>query len=110
MAFRTDIDALILAVLHNNKLHGYEITKQINAHGEKSFQVKEGQLYPILHRLENEGKIAADWIPQEGKPARKVYHLTDSGLRELDRQRATWRAFADSVDKALHPRTEVQHG
>ena len=111
MAFRTDLDTLVLGVLHTGRLHGYEISKRINAHGQEVFGIKEGQLYPILHRLENEGKIASEWVPQPGKPARRVYALTENGRWELSRQREHWQQFVDSVNRLLTPmRPETTHG
>ena len=110
MAFRSDLDALILGVLQSGRLHGYEITKRINLQGETVLRVKEGQLYPILHRLENEGLIVAEWVPQEGKPARKVYGLTDKGQGELVKKRAAWEEFAKSINTLLTPAfPEVSH-
>ncbi|BDI33703.1 PadR family transcriptional regulator [Capsulimonas corticalis] len=111
MAFRSDLDALVLSVLQSEALHGYEIAKRINAKGETAFHAKEGQLYPILHRLENEGKIQADWIPQEGKPARKVYRLTETGKGELARLIETWREFSQAVNSLMTPsKQEVSIG
>jgi DNA-binding PadR family transcriptional regulator len=107
MAFRSDLDALILSVLQAEALHGYEIAKRINAKGETAFHAKEGQLYPILHRLENEGKIQADWIPQDGKPARKVYRLTETGEGELKKLIESWREFSQAVNSLLTPQSEV---
>ncbi|MEO7717511.1 MAG: helix-turn-helix transcriptional regulator [Capsulimonas sp.] len=103
MAFRSDLDTLTLSVLQTEALHGYEIAKRINAKGEAAFHAKEGQLYPILHRLENEGVIQADWIPQEGKPARKVYRLTETGKGELEKLTEAWRKFAQAVESLLTP-------
>jgi len=110
MAFRSDLDALVLGVLQAGECHGYEITKRINALGETAFRVNEGQLYPILHRLENEGKVKAEWIPQEGKPARKTYALTDAGRKELDVHRETWKQFVSSVNSVLAAPVEVKVG
>lgn len=114
MAFRGDLDALVLGVLASGAAHGYEITRRINGAGGESLAVREGQLYPILHRLENEGRIQAEWIPQEGKPARKVYSLTDAGRAELATKREAWRKFAESVSSLLAAppaqNPEVSHG
>lgn len=107
MAFRGDLDALILGVLTVGQMHGYEISKRINEAGDTdengtpSVRVQEGQLYPLLHRLENEGLIEANWLPQEGKPARKVYRLTEAGRGALESKRASWRLFARSVSNLL---------
>ncbi len=110
MAFRGDLDALVLGVLARGRMHGYEITQTINAAGptedntgDGGVVVKEGQLYPILHRLENDGKIEAEWIEQTGRPARKVYRLTDAGRGTLIEKRAAWEAFAQTVGDLLAP-------
>jgi PadR family transcriptional regulator PadR len=114
MAFRGDLDALILGVLSAGAMHGYEITRRINGAGGESITVREAQLYPLLHRLESEGRIRAEWVPQEGKPARKVYSLTDAGRRELQAKRAAWERFSASVSALLAPPAaegpEVAHG
>ena len=110
MAFRGDLDALVLGVLGTGRMHGYEISKRINEGAEDSIRVKEAQLYPILHRLENDGKIEAEWLPYEGKPARKVYRLTESGHQALAVKQADWRKFAHSVSALLGTKPEVSHG
>ena len=114
MAFRTDLDAMVLGALQSGGLHGYEISKRINAQGGEAIRLKEGQLYPILHRLENEGRIASEWeqTAAAGKPARRVYTLTESGRGELERQRADWQQFVHSVESILAgpPRLEAQNG
>ena len=103
MAFKKDLSTLVLGVLQDDGLHGYEIAKRIREVSEKSLQVAEGRLYPILHKLELDGVIAAEWIPQEGRPARKVYSLTEAGHLELAKQQSEWKAFASSVDAILYP-------
>jgi len=109
MDFRGDLDALTLGVLANGPLHGYEVMRRINQQGDEAIRIKEGQLYPILHRLESEGQIVAEWEPQEGKPARKVYRLTESGHRVLAKKRAKWARFMDSVNALLNPGKESSH-
>jgi PadR family transcriptional regulator, regulatory protein PadR len=101
MNFRPDLDALVLAILEQGPSHGYDISRRIEAECEGEVRLQDGQLYPILHRLENEGWIVARWVPQEGKPARKVYSLTDDGRGTLEARRLGWRRFAGAVDKLL---------
>ena len=110
MAFRSDLDALILGVLGRGQMHGYETSKRINEGALGAVLVKEGQLYPLLHRLENDGVIEAHWLPQEGKPARKVYRLTESGTRQLATKRESWAAFSTGVNLLLGRGTETQNG
>lgn len=101
MAFKGDLDALILGILKDRTAHGYEISKRISKETDQLVKVGEGQLYPALHRLENHASIEAEWIPQEGKPARKVYKITDKGLKDLASKRAAWEKLANGVQSIL---------
>src|SRR5688572_18614206 len=103
MDFRSDIEALVLATLERGASHGYDIGRAINRTAEGSIRLQDGQLYPVLHRLENEGWIAAEWAPQEGKPARKVYTLSEEGRRVLQTKREGWGRFTRAVDTLLAP-------
>ncbi len=110
MSFKGDLEALVLGVLQDGDLHGYEISKRIKQTGTKALQVWEGQLYPTLHKLEKEGNVSATWVPQEGKPPRKVYALTDEGRKELASQLKTWHEFSASIESLLAPRKSVTGG
>lgn len=99
MAFKTDVEAVVLALLQHESLHGYEITKRMREMDVAS--MAESQLYPVLHKLELASLIESVWIPQEGKPARKVYSITASGARELDGKRKEWTRFSLAIGGLL---------
>lgn len=101
MAFKGDLETLILGTLQVQALHGYEIAKQIKATSKTVLNVAEGQLYPSLHKLEEEGLVTAVWQPQEGKPPRKVYCLTEAGRAELVTKRTAWESFSQGVNAVL---------
>lgn len=101
MAFRSDLEALILAALSEGSKHGYGIVKWIKVQSEGALKMGEAQLYPVLHRLEEDGALAAEWVPQEGKPSRKVYSLTDKGKKMLAKQIGEWKVFRAGVDKLI---------
>jgi len=108
VAFKKDLSTLVLGILQDEGLHGYEIAKRIREKGVNSLEVAEGRLYPALHKLELDGQIQAEWIPQEGRPPRKVYSLTEAGKLELSKQRKAWKDFAQSVDAILSPGQPVR--
>lgn len=111
MAFKSDLEALILGVLQGNALHGYEIAKRIREHGGEALAVGEGRLYPALHRLESDGKVSGKWEPREGKPPRRVYELTEAGRRELAEHKDAWQRFTASVGSILNiARLEANRG
>lgn len=103
MGFRPDLEALVLAVLEGGPLHGYAVAARVKELSERALTVGEGQLYPLLHRLEADGSVIAEWVPQEGKPARKVYRLTEAGLGRLARSRREWSEFTLSVGRVMAP-------
>ena len=103
MAFRGDLEALVLGALDGGAAHGYEIARRIKSVSEEALAVGEGLLYPALHALERDGLVAAEWVPQEGKPNRKVYRLTDEGRGALAKKRKEWLRFAQGVSAVLKP-------
>ena len=101
MAFRSDLDAIILGALVDGPLHGYAIVKRLHKHSDGLLKLGEGQLYPALHKLEKASMVVAHWDQQEGKPSRRVYSLTDAGREELKKQRTAWQKFSKSIDAVL---------
>lgn len=90
--------ALILAVLAEGPRHGYSIAREIERLSSDALKLGEGTLYPALRTLEHEGYIKGEWEIQPSGPARKIYHLTESGKGELDRHKSAWRQFTTAVD------------
>jgi PadR family transcriptional regulator PadR len=101
MAFRSDLDALVLAAIGEGAKHGHGIVKWIRVRSEGALNAGEAQLYPVLHRLEEDGCLSAEWIHEEGKPSRKVFSLTDKGTKVLARLVGEWRAFRAGVDRLI---------
>ncbi|MDO8485463.1 MAG: helix-turn-helix transcriptional regulator [Candidatus Limnocylindrales bacterium] len=90
---------LILSVLREGELYGYEIAARIRERSLAFIDPGEGWLYPALHRLEAEGALEATWRESEIGPRRRYYRLTRKGSRMLDAQASEWDAFARSVGR-----------
>lgn len=101
MAFAKDLEAVVLGVLQEGGRHGYEIARRIREIDEGALNAREGRLYPLLHKLEADGLIAGQWMPQEGRPPRKVYSLTATGWDLLATHRAAWRSYVGTIESAL---------
>ena len=111
MAIKGNLEALILGVLTSGPLHGYAIARAIEERGGGLLKMGENQLYPALHKLEREGQVEAEWQPQENKPPRKVYSLTEAGTGALAKYKKEWEKYASSVSAILGSMpTEAQHG
>lgn len=94
------LDALILAVLGREPAHGYAILHSLCESSDGVFDLPEGTLYPILHRLEGQGLVRARWQSVGGRE-RKVYSLTKAGHAALETERADWRRYAKAVIRIL---------
>jgi transcriptional regulator len=88
---------LVLSVLSEGELYGYQIAQRIRERSGAFLAPSEGSLYPALHRLERDGAVAADWRPSEVGPRRRYYKLTPSGQKLLAEAREEWRAFTGVI-------------
>ena len=99
---RSSTDLVILALLHDRPMYGYEILVSLSDRGNGEFKFKQGTLYPLLYRLEREGWISAAWeVPEKGKK-RKVYSLTKDGRAVQKARAAEWARFTRSVNSILN--------
>jgi DNA-binding PadR family transcriptional regulator len=79
-----EVRIAILSLLSEGSKHGYELMKTLETRSGGSYKVSAGTMYPSLAQLEDEGLIIS-----EQKEGRRVYQLTDSGRKELEREKAT---------------------
>lgn len=75
-------ELLVLSALRQGPKHGYQIALDVEADSNGLFRFRHGTLYPILHRLEDEGWIRGSWSKDGGR-RKKVYRLTAAGERQL---------------------------
>lgn len=94
---RGSAKAIILSLLQEQRMYGYQLNKELRRRSQGYFQFKEGTLYPALHRMEKQGLLRGEWQVVEQGPSRKYYHLTDKGRRELDRLQRDWAAFTEQM-------------
>jgi len=100
MAFRSDIEALILGALQAQPLHGYQIVRRMRETGGVG-KLSEGQIYPFLHKLEEAGLVTAEWQTDTGGAPRRVYQMTEAGVAELAKKRKHWQEFVAGVGSIL---------
>jgi transcriptional regulator len=97
------LDLLILRTVAQKPLHGWAISRRIRERSGDVLQVNQGSLYPALHRLENDGWLVAEWVVADTGRRAKVYRLTASGRRALEREEQGWKAFVAAVTQVLSP-------
>jgi PadR family transcriptional regulator PadR len=92
---------LVLSVLREGELYGYEIAQRLRERSGGAFAPSEGSLYPALHSLEAEGALQATWRASDKGPRRRYYHLTPRGGAMLAEHEAEWSAFSAGIARTL---------
>ena len=90
---------LVLSVLRDGELYGYEIAQRIRSRSGELFAPSEGSLYPALHRLEKAGALTASWRASERGPRRRYYAITEDGKRVYAEASREWEAIASGVSR-----------
>lgn len=94
------LEMLVLESVCCGPTYGYELLGRLKESSEGLFALKEGTLYPILYRLEDDGFIAASWSAGQGRTApKKIYTATDAGQAEAVRRRGVWEQFSRTVER-----------
>jgi transcriptional regulator len=95
------LDLLVLKVLSQGAQHGYGIAVRIGQLSREALRVEEGSLYPALHRMEQDGWIAAEWRVTEHKRRARWYSLTPAGRARLADAQERWQRTAQGIQRVL---------
>ena len=95
------LSLLVLRTLAMEPMHGYAITLHIQRVSNDVLRVEEGSLYPALHRMEQEGWIAAEWRATENNRRARYYSLTAKGRKQLAAEEKNWARLTEAVASVL---------
>src|SRR5215472_6103893 len=95
------LDLMILTILSREPMHGYGISQRLAVLSHEQFQVNPGSLFPSLYRLEQDGKLKAEWQATENNRRAKYYRLTAAGKKQLEAQREKWNRVSFAVASVL---------
>lgn len=95
------MEMLVLSLLEDRSLHGYEIGKQIEARSGGRLKFALASVYPTLVRLEARNLIKGRWVERPGERSRRYYRLTPQGLRALASRKEAWRGYTAAVNQVL---------
>lgn len=99
--FTGSLDLIILKSLSWGPMHGYAIGRWIRTSTKEGLTVREGALYPALHRLEAKGFLDEEWGMTETNREAKFYRLTPAGRKHFAAEIARWRDYSRVMTSAL---------
>jgi DNA-binding PadR family transcriptional regulator len=98
------LTTIILRLLaENGKMYGYEITSRIKEMSDGKILVKEGSLYPALHKLETDGFVIVEDV-FIGKRIRRYYQLNEKGSQQALAQLTELQNFIDTIQQMITPK------
>ena len=92
---------LLLSLLEEKDRYGYEIIRELEQRSNLIFQWKEGSLYPVLHKMENEGYVKSYMAKGDTGKERKYYQITSKGKKQLAEEKKQWEIFSLSVNQVI---------
>ena len=95
------LDLLILRVVALEPQHGWGIAERIRQISRDVLQVRQGTLYPALHRLERQGWIRARWGDSDNNRRAKFYSLTAAGRKYLESEQDSWERLSAAINLIL---------
>jgi transcriptional regulator len=95
------LDLLILKTIALEPQHGWAISERLRQISSAVVHVRQGSLYPALHRLERKGWIKARWAATEHNRRAKYYELTRRGRSQLNAEAETWRKLSAAIRQVL---------
>jgi PadR family transcriptional regulator PadR len=101
---------LILSLLSEEPMYGYQIIQDLQQRSEGYFEMKEGLLYPALHRMEQDGLLKSEWRSVAGSRRRKYYFITEEGRKVLTKSVAEWTTFTEKLMQVVrgHGHAELE--
>ena len=95
------LDLLILKTLALEPRHGWAIAQRIRQISSEVLQVGQSALYPALHKLEQQGWIAAEWKISETNRRARYYSLTRAGRKALAEEAANWERLSTAISAVV---------
>ena len=91
-------DTLLLSLLTSETMYGYQLVKEMDKRSSGYFRIKEGTLYPALHRLDRDGFVQGKWEMSPSGQSRRYYHITAKGQERLGSMLREWHLFTKAVN------------
>jgi PadR family transcriptional regulator PadR len=98
-------ELLVLSLLEDQPRHGYDIANLIQLRSGGALRFHVTSLYPLLHRLEQQGAIQGRWVEKSDQRRRRYYSLTPQGRAVLRSKQKSWKDFVATISRI----TGIEH-
>jgi len=95
------LDLLLLKTVALCPLHGWAISERLHQMSSATLSIRQGSLYPALHRLEYKGWIQSEWASSDNNRRAKFYSLTRAGKKQLNDELANWNRLTTAITLVL---------
>ena len=95
------ITVLLLGLLSERPMYGYEILREAERRSGREFQPKVGSVYPALHKMQRNGLLRSEWRQHKSGRQRKYYALTGLGRRRAHSKRMQWERLTGALRAIL---------
>ncbi|MEI2724688.1 MAG: helix-turn-helix transcriptional regulator [Verrucomicrobiota bacterium] len=98
---------LVLSVLTEGENYGYALIQRVRELSGGKIEWTEGMLYPVLHWMEREDLIEAEWRAAETGRKRKYYRLRKEGRKALQEEKQQWLSVHETFTKLWQPQPRL---
>lgn len=92
---------LVLGLLAKEPSYGYDIVRRVNAEAGGVLEWQEGTIYPVLHKLEKEESVRAQWQESNNGRRRKYYYITAKGRERLVENVKSWQVYHGIISRVV---------
>ena len=103
-------ETLLLSLLAEESMYGYQLVREMDKRSSGYFHLKEGTLYPALHRIERDGLVESTWKGSGNGQSRRYYFITSGGCERLESMLREWDMFTRAVNLIARPVTTLARG
>ncbi|PWJ58426.1 DNA-binding PadR family transcriptional regulator [Dyadobacter jejuensis] len=101
---RGTLKTIVLNLLsEHSRMYGYEITQEVKDRTQGAIALTFGALYPVLHKLEQEGLLLTESVEVDGR-TRKYYSLTSPGTEMAQAKTDDLERFVEALKLLLAPK------
>jgi len=99
--FNDHLSMVVLSILKHRRMYGYELAQAVKNRSTGLLELREGVLYPMLHRMVKEGWVKSEWGNAESGPRRRYYQLTSKGKTAQQELLNKWKKFSGVINQLV---------